>query len=832
MHYDEAIHVHYAWRLASSEGGLWGWPWIFGRDYIHAPWMHGPFQIEFTALTFRLFGDTDFTARLGYVLFGTALVALPYFLRDYLGRAGALLAAVMLMLSPALLYFSRFGREDILMAFWATALLVLLWRYIHEGKNRYLYLASAVLAFMFATKETAYFVVLIFGAILFLLALPDLVPWALGRVRLPDLAGPAGFLLLLVTLTLPQWSPASGLAQDVLGLTLVNPDPQTGRHVPNLNGSQGLVGAPAWAGPLQMWPVYDAPRWFHGVALVLLAAGLLWFSGRRAVTARSLLAGVGVPLLVVAAMVLLLRRPIDRVLFTDNVYPVVAWQIAGALVVTAVGLLAWLRPAWARGTLLVTVPALLTVAYLMLFTPLFNVDALVNGVLPKGVPRLDAGDNGLPVNYLVGGGVLAATFLLAGYLGVAWRGGVWLACAAIFYFIWLTLYTTFYTNWAGAFSGIWQGMGYWIAQQDVARGNQPWYYYFVGLSIYELLPVLFGLLAAAYFARRGDIFGLVLAAWAGLTLLAYTVASEKMPWLLVHVTLPFTLLAGKYLGELAERVPWRRIVPWEHLGLLVLTPLEMVLGVYLLYHYVGPPGSFSGVQWILLAAASLLAVALVYLVRLAGPRAGVPLVGLGVALLLLGFGVFVSFRAVYTYDDSSKEMLVYAQGSADLPATFQKLDRALFSTSPPAPPVEVDYDLWYPFGWYVRHQQKAGRLRFGCFKAQGEDGWNAGCRPLLKEPQAPAFLLSSRHGARDASFLSGYRQEGPYRNLLWFPESYRRPGENRHAEGIQEELARDWEFFKQMATRRDSWRDTLDYLILRKLDRDWFNSEYYSFLPR
>ena len=136
---------------------------MFGQDFIHSPWMHGPFQIEFTAFMYRIFGDSDFTARLGYVLFGAALVGLPYFLRDYLGRAGALLAGVMLALSPAMLYFSRFGRNDILMAFWALALLILMWRYLHEGKHRYLYLAAAILAFMFATKETAYIVTLILG---------------------------------------------------------------------------------------------------------------------------------------------------------------------------------------------------------------------------------------------------------------------------------------------------------------------------------------------------------------------------------------------------------------------------------------------------------------------------------------------------------------------------------------------------------------------------------------------------------------------------------------------------------------------------------------------
>ena len=53
-------------------------------------------------------------------LFGSLLVGLPYFLRDYLGRMAALLAGVMLTFSPTLLYFSRFGRNDIIMATVAT----------------------------------------------------------------------------------------------------------------------------------------------------------------------------------------------------------------------------------------------------------------------------------------------------------------------------------------------------------------------------------------------------------------------------------------------------------------------------------------------------------------------------------------------------------------------------------------------------------------------------------------------------------------------------------------------------------------------------------------
>ena len=143
VHYDEAIHLHFAWRLSESSGAFLGWPWIFGTDYIHSPWMHGPFQIQFTALMFKIFGDTDVTARLGYVLFGTALVAVPYFFRDYLGRTASLMAAVMLAVSPTILYFSRFGRNDLIMAFLASALVMRMWRYIHEGHRGDLYLTTA-----------------------------------------------------------------------------------------------------------------------------------------------------------------------------------------------------------------------------------------------------------------------------------------------------------------------------------------------------------------------------------------------------------------------------------------------------------------------------------------------------------------------------------------------------------------------------------------------------------------------------------------------------------------------------------------------------------------
>ena len=264
-------------------------------------------------------------------------------------------------------------------------------------------------------------------------------------------------------------------------------------------------------------------------------------------------------------------------------------------------------------------------------------------------------------------------------VGVWWLGRVWLICAGIFYVTWAALYSTLFTNLAGVFTGSWQGMGYWIAQQDVARGNQPWYYYFVGLSVYELLPLVFGLAGIVYFFRRQDVLGLALALWAVLSLVAFTLATEKMPWLLVNITTPFILVAAKFLGELADRVDWRGLIgrggELMPVALLFLSPLLVAASVYLLLQYLDPSRPLALHHWLLLVSATAAAFLTSYFCRLSGPRRAAPTVGLGLAALLLALGVLGAFRAAYTYDDSNVEVMVYAQGSADLQATFTALGR-------------------------------------------------------------------------------------------------------------------------------------------------------------
>jgi hypothetical protein len=146
----------------------------------------------------------------------------------------------LLTFSPALLYFSRFARNDILMAAWALGLVISMWRYMDEGKNRYLYISAGLLALAFGTKESAYLVVATLGLFLTLqVGVPTLTrilkpveiegvspPVAIGRVvrtlwssysqgfDFANISRPAAYLLLMISLTLPLWSAFAAIFQD------------------------------------------------------------------------------------------------------------------------------------------------------------------------------------------------------------------------------------------------------------------------------------------------------------------------------------------------------------------------------------------------------------------------------------------------------------------------------------------------------------------------------------------------------------------------------------------------------------------------------------------
>ena len=45
------------------------------------------------------------------------------------------------------------------------------------------------------------------------------------------------------------------------------------------------------------------------------------------------------------------------------------------------------------------------------------------------------------------------------------------------------------------------------------------------------------------------------------------------------------------------------------------------------------------------------------------------------------------------------------------------------------------------------------------------------------------------------------------------------------------QLVKDFGFFGDSVSSREKWAEALDYVIFRKLDSDWYQSEYYTYLP-
>jgi uncharacterized protein (TIGR03663 family) len=146
LHHDESLHTYYSWIFSE------------GLGYTHHPMMHGPFLFHFNALSYLLFGASDYTSRLTAALFGIVLVMLPWLLRGraFLGPWGAIATALLILISPSLMYYSRFIRHDIFAIVGAMLLFIAVVRYLEKPASRWIVLAVASVGFVLTTHEITF----------------------------------------------------------------------------------------------------------------------------------------------------------------------------------------------------------------------------------------------------------------------------------------------------------------------------------------------------------------------------------------------------------------------------------------------------------------------------------------------------------------------------------------------------------------------------------------------------------------------------------------------------------------------------------------------------
>lgn len=667
MSHDESLHALYSYYLYNGSG------------YVHNPMMHGPFLFHANALIYFLFGDTDFTARIMPAIFGVIMVMSPLLLRRWLGRVGAVIVAILLLISPSILYYSRYIRNDIYIAVWTVLLIAALFHFIRSRKPGWFYVGAAVLMFSLATKENAY----IFGFI-GLIFIVEVILWERLRQR-DHLWLYIGFgVLSLILLT--------------IGFLLGRPP------------AEGVETAEAAGGVVKLV-----------VALVTVVGGTL-------------------PIMLLTSTLLRSRHP-DRSSIEE-----------------------------------------------------------------------------------------AARTL-------SWRH--WLVAVIIMFVTYALLFTTFFTNPLGLGTGMFGSISYWMAQQEVQRGGQPWYYYLLLLTMYEFVPLLFSVVASAYYLIRGfrprplpdaeeedqalaqieqlekktsdARFVAFLILWTISTLFIYSWAGERMPWLVVHPALPMIILTGKFAGDLFEGADWRAV--WKRGGALLALLLPITLfGLYMLIKLQPFQGlSVFSLQetgnWLTALLVTLLLVVLTVLViRRLGARYSL-LVAVGTLLIVLSFfTVRFAWMAAYINYDYATELLFYAHGAPDVVPTMNEIAEISERTvGDKMIEVAYDSDVSWPLEWYMREYPNR--------QFYGET-------PTREKLDVPIVIAGSKNDEQVQPFL-GDRYYRFKKRLVWWPS--------------QEYMGLTFERIRDILTSPEKRESLWNILYFREYPRtpdDWYHVHNFYYYVR
>ncbi|MFC1596537.1 flippase activity-associated protein Agl23 [Planctomycetota bacterium] len=280
MHCDEAVHAIKFGKLLERD------------DYVYDPReYHGP-SLNFLTLPIarlasaeKLTEVTERHLRLLPAVFGIALVGLVWLVRDELGLAATIAAALLTAVSPAMVFYSRYYIQEMLLVCLTFGVIVALWRSVGGAQSGdeeagaggrrwirqgfWLVVAGLSIGLMHATKETC------------VIALAAMVPAALVSMRALRRMG-AGRLLLsgaVVALT------AAGISALLFSSFLDNPrgvidSITTYFHYLGRASGEGSVGRHVYPWDyyfrvLFWWHRPGGPVWSEASIAALALAGLV-----------------------------------------------------------------------------------------------------------------------------------------------------------------------------------------------------------------------------------------------------------------------------------------------------------------------------------------------------------------------------------------------------------------------------------------------------------------------------------------------------------------------------------------------------------------------------
>ncbi|MBN2048247.1 MAG: glycosyltransferase family 39 protein [Anaerolineaceae bacterium] len=648
MSHDEVNHVVPSYDLYQ------------GLGYAHDPITHGPLQFHLLAASYFVLGDSDFSARVPAVLFSIATVAFVIFaFRRYLGRTGTILAGLFFTISPFLLFYGRYTRNEAFVGLFAVTMLYAVLRYLERGDRFSMILLTVSTSLHFTSKETAYMYVaemLIFLGLLFL-----------QRLIQADWKSPAArrrFFNLSV-LAIALFVIGFGLTVWTASLAEVSED------------GNSVIAAELTA--------------MHVASYVFLAA-----------------------FLVAAAFDIVL-------LVKDHGWKRIRAERSFDLMLQL-------------GTLVLP----LLVAFPIKLIGWNPLDYSQMGLIRSGV-------------------MILFMFALSAALGYWWDRKRWGLNMIIFYAIFIVFYTTFFTNGRGFFTGLVGSLGYWLDQQSVERGSQPLYYYLlIQMPIYEYLGLI-GTAVAVFLGLRNknenlpedepqdvetvevdslreatatpddeEIYGspqpaptfFLLLFWSAMNLIAFSISGEKMPWLTFHIAIPFLLTAAWGVGQLIDRIEWKKLINQHSLLALLLFPVFLTSLFAFIGSLFGSNPPFQGKELEQLQATNTFLMSLLvsclsglFIFRKLKQFSLNQILRLAVLsfmLILTLLTARTAYMANYINYDYANEFLVYAHASPAPKEILRQIEEISYRTTGGNDiVVSYDNDGLYPYWWYFRDYPNA-----------------------------------------------------------------------------------------------------------------------------
>lgn len=677
MSHDETNHV------------VPSYDFFMGKGYRHDPITHGPLQFHLLAFSFFLFGDSDTSARIPSATFSVVTVLLVMVLfRRYMGKAGAIIAGLLFLISPYMLFYGRYTRNESFVALWGILTIYAVLSYLEKGQKRYLFLLTAVTVLHFDTKETVYIYVaqlLVFLLFVFL--------YDISRTKGTSPEARVRF----ITLTLI----ALALVIVALGAATygASTEPKATEAAPNQPASPVPSVGPL--GNMQPWVRLTV---FGSLGLgILFGLGALYYlftafgwkgiRGQRSFDMLLLIATLILPLLAAAPVKLIGWDPLDYTA-TGMLHTGI---IVGFLAIIAIAIGVWWNARlWLANAALFY--AIFTVFYTTFFT---NAQGFWTG--------------------------------LVGSLGY-WlaQQGVQRGSQPLYYYALIQIPIYEYLGALGTLLAIYFGIryhrfstvpGFDPARQPVDLGLETGEaeHFVEELPIEDEEPAIpptgeepapeIEVETAPAYKRIPTLALLVY--WSVTALVAYSVAGEKMPWLTVHIALPLLLAAGWGLGFLVDRVHWKTIASLRGVIAVLLLPVFFTSAAAVMGSLLGAQPPFQGSSLEQLTSTNTFVFGLIAAVAsvvgifwLLKDWSGINIVRLA-AVVFFGLLAVLTARAAYRANfinyDTALEYLVYAhaaRGPKDILAQVEEISRR--TTGGKEIVVAYDNDALYPYWWYFR----------------------------------------------------------------------------------------------------------------------------------